>query len=357
MPELSDFATLNLSGMEIAPVSWKGSRLSVSFGDGYGASARVGSAAGLWGWSVESGCLPDDDSYGHLINSLPRFQYYFEFFKEHILGDRDVFELEFRGKRYHASFVQNEFTGEMLTIDLFSVENLEIKQRRVEGIVYNADGSIFDITELSGIYSAHIAEDFPGNVGQRWPNYLYDISEVQPLTEYDGDVINVPDAQNGLSVVRFNSTTNDGFISGSIVSNFIYEAFIVMKMREATFSNDAGILTAGTVVPFLLGDAGETKFTNLGIGGSYQYRLNGTLYAESNQQAPMNEFGVVHLRITGGLTLGDMQVGKDRAATDRYAEMDMGELILIGSSVASAPLSTENAAKLTTFLMRKWGIS
>lgn len=356
MPSLSDYENLSLVGLEIDSVSWQAPRLTANFGDGYGATALVGSSAGLHRWSLSSGCLMDADNYGNFIGGKPRFQYYLDFIQEH-LTTKDVFEISFRGKRYHASFVNNNFDAEMLTYDLFSTEGVEIKQRRVEGIVYNADGSIFDITELPGIYSAHVAEDYPGNVGQRWPNYLYDISEVQPLTEDSGDVINVPDVQNGLSVVRFNSTTNDGFISGSIVSNFIYEAFIVMKMREATFSNDAGILTAGTVVPFLLGDSGETKFTNLGIGGSYQYRLNGTLYTESNQQAPMNEFGVVHLRITGGLTLGDMQVGKDRAATDRYAEMDIGELILIGSSIASAPLSSENAAKLTTFLMRKWGIS
>lgn len=354
MPELSDFQILNLSGMEIAPVSWKGARLSVSFGDGYGASARVGASSGLWGWSIESGCLPDDDSYGNLINSLPRFQYYFEFFKEHITGDRDIFELEFRGKRYHASFVQNEFTGEMLTIDLFSVENLEIKQRRVEGILYGEDGAIFEVANLAGLYSEHLGGTIGTAVGNYWPNEL-DNGITTPFVNGTGDIDVGIDGPGGLHVARFNSETPGGFTYGNTI-NFVYEVYIVMKMREATFSNDAGILTSNVTVPFLLGDTGETKFTNIGHGADYEYRYNGELLAESNQTAPMNEWGLVHLLFENGRTLTNTQVGKDRAATDRYALMDIGHLIFVGSAAAGAPLSTTNSAKLTEFLMRKWAL-
>ena len=40
-----------------------------------------------------------------LIDSVPRFEYYFEFFKAHTTGTTDIFIIEFRGKQYHASFV------------------------------------------------------------------------------------------------------------------------------------------------------------------------------------------------------------------------------------------------------------
>lgn len=143
MPTIEDYVELNLAGMEIGAIEWKGERLTADFGSGYGASAVVGHASGLWGWEIMSDCLPDDEDYQNEIGGLPRFEYYFNFIRDHITGDTDIFEIDFRGRKFHASFEENSISGEMLTYDLFSLSGVKLKQRRVPGIYYRSDGSVF----------------------------------------------------------------------------------------------------------------------------------------------------------------------------------------------------------------------
>jgi hypothetical protein len=349
MPELSDYQVLSLVGLEIDDVSRRSERLTANFGGGYGATALVGSPGGLHTWRLSSGALPDDASYGYLINGLPRFEYYWEFFTTHTTT-RDVFEIEFRGKRYHASFVQDEQTASMYSIDLFSMEGVEIRQRKVKGIRYWSDGSIFDLDSLPGMFSWHTPDGFPGPFGLAWSNSLTNGN--QPLSDFgaDGDVIAVPDEQNGLQVTRFNSVSGGGFLYGP-ENPTIYEAMFVMKVNEAAFSSGAGLITNDVGVPFVFGSNGNTKWNNNSLGSNYEYRFNNVVKLESNQTAPMNVWGVVHARYNGGITLSNLQIGKRTDATGTLLKADIGEILLSEAAWTDAQIND-----LYNYLVSKWGL-
>lgn len=137
-------ATLDLTGMRIEEVSWAGSRLRTEYGDGYGDMAVVGAVGGLHRWVLHSGGIwPDVTTHGLTIGGLARFAYYWEFFKTHTTGGTDIFILPFRSKNYHASFVDASMSAERLrkTLDLYEA-GVKIRQRRIVGQSYNADGSI-----------------------------------------------------------------------------------------------------------------------------------------------------------------------------------------------------------------------
>jgi hypothetical protein len=139
---------------------------------------------------------------------------------------------------------------------------------------------------------------------------------------------------NSYPTVQFSSTTNDGRLLSQMApsSAVIREIFVVMKMREATFSNYAGIITGPdtSISPPLVGDIGTTKFLDLSYTGQ-EYRLDGTLYANNNMQAPMNAWGIVHLRYPAGWGFIEVQFGKDRDFAGRFAEVDMAEVLMFSA--------------------------
>lgn len=131
--------------MRLETVEWHGQILRVSFGDGYGAKANVGHASGLHKWSMRSGGVwPDFTEWGLTIGGLARFEYYWEFFKAHTTGTTDIFIIEFRGKKYHASFVDDAISMDKIKRMLLYEGSVEIQQRRVSGESYGTDGSILD---------------------------------------------------------------------------------------------------------------------------------------------------------------------------------------------------------------------
>lgn len=132
---------LDLKGMDIDTVERHYPMLSADYGGGYRDAANVAGITGLHRWAISSGCLPGDVSYGSLIDSQARFDYYWDFFKRHTTGDDDIFIFIFREKTYHVGFVETEISFEMFTIDLFA-GGVEIEQRRAEGYAYNDDGSM-----------------------------------------------------------------------------------------------------------------------------------------------------------------------------------------------------------------------
>lgn len=174
MPSILDYDEIDLTGLEIDSVEWSASVLMSNYGDGYGDQAVVGSVNGLLRWKLSSGAWPDATSYGNLVNGLPRFQYYWEFFRSHTTGIQRIFVIEFRGKKYHADFVDTKINADMFTIDLFG-GGVDIKQRRVSGFLYNDDGSIdtvppgiptllsvTDINEYSALMRWTVVTDPPG---------------------------------------------------------------------------------------------------------------------------------------------------------------------------------------------------
>jgi hypothetical protein len=145
------YEELDLTGMDFDTVDLEVSVLKANFGEGYGAGALAGSSAGLHHWTLSSGCLPGDDDYGNLINGQNRFDYYWDFFKARMAEGDGVFIVEFRGKEYHASFVDTKISADVFTLDLFG-GGVAIRQRRVSGVEYNADGSVPpEIIDGSGV--------------------------------------------------------------------------------------------------------------------------------------------------------------------------------------------------------------
>jgi hypothetical protein len=169
-----------------------------------------------------------------------------------------------------------------------------------------------------------------------------------------GDVAKVAAAQNGHDIVRFNNSANTGYVTASAsTTSKAREFFIVMKMRENTFSNNAGILSTSTSTAILTGSSGTTKFANLGFGTGYEYRLNGVQYAEADQQAPMNAWGIVHLRRNANWSLTDLlQIGRDRTTAGTYAEADIGEVI-----VFNGQMSAETYNEVTEHLAIMWSVA
>jgi hypothetical protein len=136
------YVELSLQGMDFDTVDLEVSVLKANFGEGFGAGALVGSSAGLQRWKLSSGSLPGDAAkYGSLIDSKARFDYYWDFFKARMAEGDGVFIVDFRGKKFHASFAETKFSFEVFTYDLFG-GGIEIRQRRVSGFTYNSDGSI-----------------------------------------------------------------------------------------------------------------------------------------------------------------------------------------------------------------------
>lgn len=150
----------------------------------------------------------------------------------------------------------------------------------------------------------------------------------------DGTDVDQTGTLNTYPTVQFSLTTNDGRLLSAMspATAVIREVFIVMKMREATFSDFSGIITGPDVAltPTLIGDSGETKFFDTGITG-LEYRLDNTLYATNDMQAPMNVWGIVHLRYPAGWGFTEVQFGHDRDFVGRFAEVDMAEVMMFSA--------------------------
>lgn len=323
MPLLSDYEELDLTGLEIQTAGWQGERLRANFGSGYGASAVVGAAGGLLSWTLSSGCLPDDDSYGNLIGSLPRFEYYYEFFKRHTTGAQDVFVIEFRGRKYLAEFADNA-TGDfaMHTIDLFSIDGVKVRQRRVSGFVLRDDGSVFEPSMISesSVYAWHHGPAYTGGIASGWA----DSFSTHPCEGPSGDV-GLTGTQNGISYPQFNVSTDDGYIDNvNTPAPTIHEILAVFKIREATFGNYDGVISQadGAFDAFLVGVSGTTKFTDFSYSG-LQYWKNNVSYTAADMQAPMNAFGIVRWRLAAGIATNGIRFGRDRAYSDRYSKLDI----------------------------------
>lgn len=133
-------------GMQIETTQWAGSVLRASYGGGYGDIALVDNAAGLHLWTMRRGNMPAEAGVLE-VGGTTRFDYYWDFFKDHTTGATEIFIIAYRGKKYHASFVDPSMDATKLSFKLFAPEwyssgGVKIKQRRVQGFSYDVDGSI-----------------------------------------------------------------------------------------------------------------------------------------------------------------------------------------------------------------------
>lgn len=325
-------------------------------GDGFDDSLLFGSNTGLRKFSVGLPNLPNySDSRTYEIDGvlLTPAEYLWELFcLQKTTRKRIVVQSQLNNQYYLVKFIDKEFTYDKALVALFSGQAV-FQQVRI------SDVAVFDVSKISRVshwYKTPIAgaTDNAAIPDVTWLNSIPGGDDILAV----GGVTYQTNEQNGKAIVRLDTTGGADFLStNNLAPDVFYEAFLVMKAREATFSHDDGIIANGDGAagsPALLGSAGTSKFYNLGIGSGYTYKKNGIEYAESDQQAPMNEFGIVHIRNTGGWTMEQGLVfGIDRIVTypNRKADIDIGEII-----ICSALLPESVANEVTEYLKNSWGI-
>lgn len=297
--------------------------------DGYRATVLFGSNTGVRKWTLKFPTLASlevlpltvTDPNGALVS---REEYVRSVYAENKLGTPFAYTDPANGQYYLVDFEDKTLSMERMRVKIYST-GLTIKQRRLPGV------TIFNAGAISQVWGAFKGEGFPyafpGPLGDSWENqkHLGEISEVYQLATNATDVVAA--TVNLQKVVKFSNTTNNGVLSAAAPIT-VREVFILMKMREATFSNFGGILTDNATGYVLIGDTGTTKFFNHSLGTGFFYELNGVEYIESNMQAPMNAWGVVHWRYPTGVPLASVQIGKDRLNATRHAEVDMNYLVI-----------------------------
>lgn len=257
---------------------------------------------------------------------------------------------------YLARFADKELSFEVIRRKLYSIGGIKFTQARVSGV------SVFDTTKLS-FYSHYNARAISGlSNGDTLTSWSDSSGNSRTLTSFTKNLDTIihnkylTNQQNGNAVVRLSQTggtsalfLNEGFVCGQVI--------MILKVRESAFSSDAGIITSNesTDSPVLLGKNADTKFYNLGFNSAQEYAFekNSIEYAENNQLAPMNEFGLIYLNFEDGVPLTNLQIGLDRESSTAFALMDIGEIFI---TAASAKLPDSDARELIEHLCTIWGI-
>lgn len=311
--------------------------------DGYRSSVLFGSNNGTRSWNLK---VPTSASLDVLASTVTdpsgaavsRNEYLRSLFAENKIGEPFAFTDPVSGQYYLVDFEDTKISFDRMRIKLYST-GVTLKQRRMPGV------TVFTPQRFSNVWG-----DWDGPTAFSagfWPPLAGGLVGLG----VNGDVTEVAAAQNGLAVKRFNSGAGSGYINTS-VDPTIYEAFFAVKINEATFSANGGLLTNDATTGLLAYAMGATKFANQAFGSTvFEYRRDGILYPESNQIAPMNEWGIVHIRYKTGAVLNNLQIGKN-GNTLSYTKMDLGEAIL-----CTGLLSPRVGREITEYLAVKWGIS
>lgn len=318
--------------------------------DGYWSQVLYGSDTGIKFFTLSLPTLTDsalDTVTGPNGETLTR-RAYIRALHAHTIVEGKPFVIQSveSGQYYLVRFVDRRLSLQRMLVKLFST-GVPLKQVRLDGVTVfsfeNESENGYALYDETGHNSpAWERTDFTGAV------QLADMSST-------GDVVFAGNPQNGHNTVRLNGSASTGFLS--LINAFdpaaFNDIFIAMKMREDTFSNDCGILTKNTGTALLLGDSSETKFQNLALSG-FEYRLNGALFEQADMQAPMNAFGIVHLRFETQQFGTNWQFGKDRGTAGTFAKADIGQVVIC-SNGGSTPISRIVAREITEHLIIKWG--
>jgi len=261
--------------------------------------------------------------------SMSRAAYIRDFFRRHtVSGEPFVITAIENNQYYLVEFAESEQTLHRKLTAMYATQ-IDLVQVRVPGV------TVFDPARMAGLwgyFDAEISFDGQGLADNTpmndtaWPDLSgngHHLDFIGLGSKYQTN------EQNGLPIIELSPSTATTYLSTSL-DPVIYEALLVMKMREAAFSNFAGVLTADADVAMLVGDSGETTFYDHAFDpetAPFFYEKNSVEYQQSNQQAPMEQFGLVRVRMSEGLGMTNMRIGRDRAATDRYAEMDLAAMV------------------------------
>lgn len=328
--EAFDYPLLDMSLLNVDRVQRRYAVVEATFGDGYSASALVGSSAGQTAFTLSADVWPDDPSLKS-IQGKPAFAYYYDFLQDRLRNGNAPFIIYWRGAYYLVQLTEPDLSIDVMTADLFA-SGLEVRGRRIPGIAVRDDGSLIYPPENAGLYDWWAADYFTDVQGV--PNGgLVDVWQGRKNARILMPVTSEPTIQtnqlNGEPAVR---TNNGYFTSDSTIT--VYAIALVVMIREATFSTDRTILSALSGGTRLLQGtvASGSKFADLGISGMLYY-YNGSSLPASNMTAPMNTYGIVQLSLPNGFTAtGGLTIGFRGGGTE-YSPLDIAEIIVFTSSI------------------------
>lgn len=360
-------AVEKINGYELFALCGNGSNETVMFNefeadlsDGFSHSALFGADTGTKEWNISfnnvQGASASDkiDLDGVLLTHA---QYIYDLFcRVKRTGRPFVIQSPLNDQYYLVKFADRTLSFERTLSKLFST-GLRLKQVRVSGV------SVFDTAKLS-FYGHWNARDISGlSHNDTLTTWADSSGNSRTLTSYsnsNGTIHNkyLTNQQNGLPCVSLSTdTTPDCSLAFATPASLtVKQILMVCKIRGASFSSDAGIVSsnADTDSPALLGTNAGTKFYNLGFSATqdYLYEKNSIEYAESDQQAPMNEFGLVYVKFEDGVILSNLVIGRDREYTDRNAKLDIAELFIMTN-----PLPDSVIREIIEHLSTVWNLS
>lgn len=313
--------------------------------DGYRSSLLFGSNTGVRRWSLRLPTLAHSsigipnvtDLNG---SSVSREQYVWDLYSEtQVTGEPFAIQSERNGQYYLVEFVDEELSYSGFKIKLYET-GLNLKQVRVQGVtIYD-----LDLVPDVGVQWWYNESD---STGQNWSSV--DTPAYGATMTGTGDVIFNTASQNSLDVIRLNSVDDTGQLALDLSGGIWREMFLVMKVREATFGQTSVVL-ANDGSDVLVGTIGTTEFAAL--PANTVYRLNGQLYEAGDYQAPMNTWGIVHLRNVGGFADTSIIFGQSQAAIETSeAEIDIAEVF-----ASSGVWSSNVAREITEHLAVKWAV-
>lgn len=292
--------------------------------DGHVAQVAYGSDTGFRKFTLPYDPLPGGAHETSItIDSVPmtKATYIRDVFKRNKLtGVPIVIQSGESGQYYLVDFDESEQTLDKKLGSLYSTTVNFVRYRDEDG------SNVFDMTKLNGVWGWWKA-DAGWNAGTgAWTDQIGG----RILERTGTHVTQVTGVQNDLPVIRFNSGTADSFLSADEAVT-VYDLLMILKIRENTFSSNAGIFTSmADSVRLLTGDSGESFFADQGFS-RHEYRKNGIDYADNDQQAPMNRFGFIHCRSRDGVSFEQIQFGRNETDVGTYTLMDIGEILVMQS--------------------------
>jgi len=309
------------------------SMLSNELGEGYHEQVLFGSNCGTRTFALNFPALNMNTASCELDGVvLKPAEYLFELFmRQKTQGLYFAIQSHRNGQYYLCKFIDHNLTMQGIYTRLFSGSAMFTQVRQ-------SGTTVFDSTQLN-LWGLFYADNFD-TVGKIWTDTSGNSND---LFRPSGgtDYVKTTSVINGQTTLKFNSAAGSSFLTAPAAVTF-KELFAVLKINEATFSGDLGIISGGSSDSngILIGANTTTRFYDLNYDAAqtYFYSKDGTSYAESDQQAPMNAFAIVYVRASTGIALTDLQIGKDRN-TANYGKCEIAELAL---TVTQLPTSQRN---------------
>lgn len=331
-------------------VTKKVTRLKNEMSEGYTSSKLLGLKSGLRTWELTlptlsgTGIAPSvTDPNGSTVS---RLQYVKNTVKYNQSGGTAIAYQwpPSTGQYYLCDIVNTPSYQKKRGVDIYNT-TVTLQQRRIK------NETVFNPLKMTPIALGEQSYDW-------WNETTHNTSSWDNVNAAGGDfaatgqVTFSSNAQNGHNTVRVNSSLTTGQLGlAQQYESAGCDVFLVVKVREATFSTAAKIY-GGSSNNILKGTSAGTKFQNQSISG-LQYYLNGTEYAVTDQQAPMDEWGVIYLHLpysTGGfdsIVLSGAQLGENGAA---YVKADYAEKFV------TTGLAIGEAQEMIEHLCYKWGV-